>query len=498
MIHLILQVLGNSDILVDGQEGYQQLKGCYNLEDIEQKAEWNDEVFLNQLDRVNFPLIQKFLNSHQNSHPPDTEILFGIILTDQVRWMQQRGDTGEEWDKVVTSDGIWWQNILSKWCLQQNINYYPILLDVKPEIPYGVADWEGMAATVDTLFDDFLVVQENSIYFQPQESEKIQVDKILIQHSSGTPALSSALYLWGIEQKLAGVNIEFVYISEQEVDCPPHSGEHWQWRLKVPQILQLLEIQDFSGALKLLDKHHPKYQQLADSLLFLDKSVSLNLEGRNLEGKDSIIERVSIALWSEKAFRDRSQWMHWYLRIAGALELALFVLVEQQSQGNYQWKKHKLICVDGTKKVEVNRCPISSIVNQLLTAGEFDYLPFANSSDPPTKLLVSPITDSQWSDFKKFYLDNWELEENPQQALGFTSARNQLYHNLIGDRIDHLLDDQTRKLHNQVDHPEHPSQIAVNWLNYIIQLAGLSAQVEAKSKVYRDRVSEIVKNLHES
>ncbi len=38
MTNLILQVLGNSDIVVDGQEGSQQLDNRFSLEDIQQRA----------------------------------------------------------------------------------------------------------------------------------------------------------------------------------------------------------------------------------------------------------------------------------------------------------------------------------------------------------------------------------------------------------------------------------------------------------------------------
>ncbi len=45
------------------------------------------------------------------------------------------------------------------------------------------------------------------------------------------------------------------------------------------------------------------------------------------------------AVWSEKAFRERGQWMQWYLRIAGAFELAIACLVEYQGGNNYRWER---------------------------------------------------------------------------------------------------------------------------------------------------------------
>jgi hypothetical protein len=486
MTHLILQVLGNSDILVDGEEGFNQLLNIYSLEDIKQKAAWNDEDLIPDLDKVDFPLIKKL----SYNQPSDT--VFAFILTNQVRWMQKQNISGEGWNKFVALDGIWWQNILVAWCEQQNLKQYPIVLDVDPEIRYGVADWEGMADAVDSLLAlYFNIVENNLIYFQPNESEKIQLEKIIVQHSSGTPALSGALYLWGVEKKLAiGDKIEFAYISEQEVNCTTHSGKHWQWRLKDPQIRELLKIQDFSGALRLLDSQHQNYQQLKDYLESLDKSVSLNLEGNSLQGRDSVIERISIAIWSEKAFRDRNQWMHWYLRIAGALELALLLLVETQGNGNYLWYERKLIFKNDKKNGEITKCSISKIVNELLIKGNL----VIEGKLEDVYFTANPVVDNDWQDFKKFYIDNWRLEKTPQQPLGFITLRNWLYHSLIGDSIDQLLDQKTQEL-KEVAHPDHPSQIAVNWLNYIIGLAGISAEVEQRAEVYHNRVSEIIKRL---
>ncbi|KAB8320675.1 hypothetical protein SD81_003675 [Tolypothrix campylonemoides VB511288] len=552
MAHLILQVLGKSDVLCDGREGFHQLLDIYSLEEIKQKAAWNDEDLIPNLDRVDFPLIKKL----RDSIPSDSDTVFAFILTNQVKWMQQRNDSGEGWNTFVTSDGIWWQNILAAWCEQQNLKHYPIVLDVPPEVNYGVADWEGMADAVDSLLARYFnIVENNLIYFQPNESEKIQLEKIIVQHSSGTPALSGALYLWGVEKKLAvGDKIEFAYISEQDINCTPHSGKHWQWRLKDPQIRELLKIQDFSGALKLLDSQHPNYQQLKNNLEFLDKSVSLNLtdfsrhlekrtqnltpqppsllgkgenlkplkkqerglergltdpvksqlnlEGRSLGDRESIIERISIAVWSEKAFRDRSQWMHWYLRIAGALELALLLLVETQGNGDYQWHERKLIFKNDKKNGKISKCKIKDIVTELLSKGTFTAKKgelegdcTANKGEFKGNFTANPVTAQKWQDFKNFYLHDWSLEENPQQRLGFVTLRNSLYHSLIGDSIDELLDQKTKVLNNNVTDPDHPSQIAVNWLNYIIELAGVSLEVDTRAKVYSDCVSEIMNQL---
>ena len=70
-----------------------------------------------------------------------------------------------------------------------------------------------MARSINQTLNKIIQFQEDSLIFQPDSSNSVKVDKIIIQHSSGTPALSSSLYLWGIEQKLAHRAIEFVYIS---------------------------------------------------------------------------------------------------------------------------------------------------------------------------------------------------------------------------------------------------------------------------------------------
>ncbi|MCL1474264.1 hypothetical protein [Argonema antarcticum] len=483
MTNLIVQVLGNSDVEVDGEDGLKKLEQLYSLEEIQEQARWNDRDFIEQLNRVSFPLVQKLYDNLST----DTDILFAFILTDQIRWTQNHNGTAELWSSVVTLDGIWWKNILLAWCRNKNIGCYPIRLNVEPNVPNGAADWEGMAEAIDPLLDKYIVFENNSIYFTPEEGDKIPIEKIIVQHSSGTPALSGALYLWGIEQKLAGKNIDFVYISEQEADCPIHPGKHWQWRLKVPQIRELLEIQDFSGALKLLDSLHPRYQELVESLSFLDRSVSLNLEGRNLEGKESIIERVSIALWSEKAFRDRSQWMHWYLRMAGSFELALYLLLEKQGNNNYQWENKKLIFRGDKDTGDIAKSGIANVVAKLLTTGELIYSFYHK---PPTTFDSQPINDSNWEQFNSFYLNKWL--QTKKECYGFNSLRNELFHNLRGDFIDKLLDEKTKKINGKVDHKEHPSQVAVDWLEYIIGLADLADEVKNRSNKYRDRISQIL------
>ena len=49
MTYLILQVLGNSDVEVDGEEGLKKLEQLYSLEEIQEQAQWNDRDFIEQL-----------------------------------------------------------------------------------------------------------------------------------------------------------------------------------------------------------------------------------------------------------------------------------------------------------------------------------------------------------------------------------------------------------------------------------------------------------------
>ncbi|MCT7977601.1 hypothetical protein [Laspinema olomoucense] len=512
MVSLILQVLGNSDIYVDNNWGIHTLSPSYTLEDILDKAECNKDLLL-EINRVDFPIIRRILESplvteaSEDSSGP----LWCFVLTDQRQWQSQRNDS-EGWN-VVAADGIWWQDILGKWCEDHNIPCYFLPLEIDAAVANGAADWEGMAQKIEQVFTKLITVDEkNQLYFHPQEGEPSPIDKITVQHSSGTPALSGALYLWGIEGKLAGLPIDFVYVSEQELECEPHSGIHWQWHLKVPQIRELLKIQDFSGALQILKSHHhatttaltpsaaaiplKNYAKLVDDLEQLDRAVSLNLTGRTgLTGREGIIERVAIALWSEQAFRERSQWMHWYLRVAGAFELVIFLLVEKQGKGKYEWRGIKFM--DPSQRLEINRAPISQIM-QCLNGTKSELELFGNSYPFP---LDSMALQPNWSQFEQFYVrtnaqqDGWTLTAVPQgNCLGFTQIRNKLYHSLLGDIIDKELNQRTLDL-GKFDRPEHPAQVAVNWLNYIISLAGLTEEVQNRADTYRQLVGEIEENL---
>ncbi|MBK4732282.1 hypothetical protein JJD41_20780 [Oxynema sp. CENA135] len=492
MTTLIVQVLGNSDIQVDGAPGCNTLSNSYCLEDIEEKAAINEEELIEDIDRVNFPLIKKLSESPivqaESSSPP----LFCFLLTDQRQWQSQRNETGEGWNQVVALDGIWWQKILGKWCETHDIQHSLVTLTIDPSVENGVADWDGMAQTIERFFASLIRFEENGIFFQPQQGESIPVEKITVQHSSGTPALNGALYLWGIERKLTRKQIDFVYISEQQLVCEPHSGTHWQWHLKVPQIRELLKIQDFSGALQILQSHPHSIEEIETKLQELDRAVSLNLTGRSLTGREGIIERVAIAVWSETAFRDRSQWMHWYLRVAGAFELVIMLLVEQQGNGDYEWEGRNLICKAGNVE-SVGSLGIVKIVCSLLSKGKIK-LRKEKDDDPDLFVKATKIQKSEkWSSFKKFYCNNWQINENINVG-GFTNLRNELYHSLLGDIIDKELNERTLELGSVTDDEKHPAQVAVDYLHDIIDLAGLKDEVKERA----DRYSQIVRYIEEN
>jgi hypothetical protein len=107
---------------------------------------------------------------------------------------------------------------------------------------------------------------------------------------------------------------------------------------------------------------------------------------------------------------------------------------------------------------------------------------------------VTPLSSSsEWKQFQKFYCQQgWRL--NTSTYKSFLDLRNELYHALQGDSIDQKLDKQTEVL-GSVTHPDHPSEFAVGQLRYIIQLAGLSSQVQHRVQHYETMVEAIKGSL---
>ena len=490
MAKLFLQILGNSDVVVDSQPGVERLRG-YTLEEVQEWAQMNNDELRNDIERIDFPLLKTVHEKHQNS-----EIYFGILLTDQKPWLEKQNMSPDAWNDFIASDGIWWKNLLSAWCQQKEIPFYPIHLEIPSQIEKGAADWEGMATLVKETLRDVIQFQEDSMQFLPNPETPLAIDEIIIQHSSGTPATSGALYLWGIEQKLAGKKVEFVYISRQDSAYNAHPSDQWQWRFKIPQIQQLFTIQDFAGALELLSDY-PKSQFKKD-VRYLDRATSFNLEqlsdiDRSPKGK--VIERIAIALWSEKAFRQRGQWMHWYLRVAGAFELAILCLVEKQGRDRFQWQddknnKTKSELIDKKNNDLSFRFSIYKTVTQLLETGyEED-----NYKGQLIQYRVTPVkTDQNWINFRKFYTEtDWQLSQNFR--TDFLGIRNELYHALQGDKIDDILDKKTEVL-TSTFHSEHPAEIAIQQLHYIVNIAGIDESVQKRIENYQTRVQSVKEQL---
>lgn len=477
---LILQILGNTDICVESKSGSERLfKDCTNYDSIERQIIGDRQKYETNKLSIRFPLIEQL----RSKKSPEEEYIFCIILTDQTEWIKaHRGNIDE--CIIGCSDGHWWKDILTIWSTRISTNIHPIHLKVDSQIKNGVADWDGMAKLLNVILDEKICLGNKQISF-----DEMIFDKIIIQHSSGTPALSSALYLWGIEKKLAGINVEFTYLSPKgrnsDSESTIHDGSHWQWRLKVPQIRQLLEIQDFAGAHVLMKDEQHVSQEVKEDLALLDRAISLNIKGSSAASpKDEVIERISIALWSERAFRGRHQWTQWYMRIVGGLELALLCLVEHRGvSGSYVWKKkgsNRIYLEHTADSKECSLIGISNVVKKLLTHGEY--------KEGNIEYKVHKMDTPDWKKFKRFYCDNWI------DSRGFITLRNNLYHSLMGDDIDEFLDAQTNHL-GSVNHERHPSRIVVDHLIYIIDQAQLKAKVDIKVCEYQQKVEEIERLL---
>ena len=104
-----------------------------------------------------------------------------------------------------------------------------------------------------------------------------------------------------------------------------------------------------------------------------------------------------------------------------------------------------------------------------------------------------PVGDTRWHDFVGFYCDRqrgWKLSDRSQYP--FVEIRNNLYHVLAGDKLDGLLDGYPQQL---CIHPQHPSQIAVGYLHYVIEVAGLKDAVQGRVTFYRNQVQQVQEGL---
>ena len=195
--------------------------------------------------------------------------------------------------------------------------------------------------------------------------------------------------------------------------------------------------------------------------------------------------------------------MHWYLRVAGAFELAIKCLVQRRARYWYYWRidrqdntKTELFyySTDKTKEIKKVRfqLPMKEVVSNLLINGE--------SYDSKQKInykLKKVINSENWRKFKNFYCPNdeargWQL--NNDFSTGFLYIRNNLYHALQGDRIDNILDNRASKL-GSTNHDNYPAKIAIQYLHYVVRVAGISQPVQERINRYQDCVQDVKEQL---
>jgi hypothetical protein len=501
---LVTQILGNSDVSIGGEKAADILKkySCSSEEDLEYCRQEIEQETSENFSRVNFPLIQ-LLNSSIQKKYSDDKITFCIILTNQRKWIKERHqDNPDIWREFAASDGIIWLNILGCWCQENNIDYITLELELDGSVPLGVSNWENISPLITELLNDQFISKNNNLH---NKTSNQSIDQIIIQHSSGTPALCSALYLWGIEKRLDRKNIDFVYISRESVNfgsdsCCFHNGSHWQWRLLVPQISELLELQDFFGAQELVSESvFSNAKSLKKDLRKLDRIVSFNLIDikENLSLDEQVIERIAIALWSEKGFRERGQWMQWILRMTGAFELTCNHYLAMQD--NWFWQEKRVGISIWHKDILENAnffIPISLLVKQLLDNGEFNARYTLNSQEKYLTVKCQSIRHQKWRDFTYFYCDHgWRISN--QYNLSFSQVRNDLYHNLMGDKLDQILDSKTDefKSNGGAFNENHPAQIAVQRLRDLLEITNLWDEVDQRVKGYQSQVKSVKEAL---
>lgn len=494
--HLVLQVLGTSDVY-DGEKSlYEHLGEAHGLNNIEGKLK---KIY--EKSKITLPLIEKviqkfYTEENQDNNLEKPQFIFGIILSDQKEWSTSAEDQG--WNKsdlwsLVAKDGVWHQEFLEQWFENKNIPYYCLPLKVQSHSPYGVADWPQMTKDLERLLSQRIKKEKDKFKFtinpENKESPEIGIDEIIIQHSSGTPALTSALYLWGIKQKLGenytdithNNSVKFVYLPELKEDCKVHDGKYWQWHLRLPIVKELIGLQDFSGALKLIE-NAPKdlianLDSIKKELEYLDSSVSLNLvKQAEIENKKArqdrydVLERIAIALWSEKSFRDRAHWLHWYLRLAGIFDFALLLLVEKQANFS-KWEGQLLKIsqedVRDFSQVKEIKNGLRDLVEKHLTG---------QKENPK----VTPVEDQEG--LRKFI----DFYYGTESKKGFYDLRNELYHRLMGDLISEMFASKE----SQENHPSYADE-ALDHLRYILRLAGVSEDIEERKKAYRERVQHL-------
>lgn len=499
--NLVVQVLGNSDVNLNGKKAADELKTweCSGKEELQEIRETIEVHYRDNIGKLDFPMV-RLLNQKIQERDKDAKITFCFLLTNQEKWLKElHNDNPDMWREFGHTDGSIWRNLLEKWCSVNQIDCIFLDLELDSQVKNGVADWEEIAPKITELLNRKFLSQEANLYNNINNS---QIDNLVIQHSSGTPALCSALYLWGIEQKLANQNVEFIYISRESVNRNEdslnfHKGSHWQGRLVAPQIKQLLELQDFSGACSLVNSSVFKNaKDLQKKLKKLDRLISFNLIDikHDISLNEQVIERIAIALWSEEGFRQRGQWMHWILRMSGAFELVCNHYLAQ-TQSNWYWQEKEIGISIWHQDIPSDAhfyISITQLVKKLLTKGEWQGEYKSNERPYSIKLKCEQIRNYQWHEFVDFYCGKgWQVSKNLK--LAFSEIRNALYHNLMGDKLDQALDAKTNDLafYGGVSNENHPAQVAVQQLRTLLEITNLWEVVDTKVKKYQSDVKSL-------
>ncbi len=209
-----------------------------------------------------------------------------------------------------------------------------------------------------------------------------------------------------------------------------------------------------------------------------------------------MVERIAIGCWSEKGFRERGQWMHWILRVAGVFELLIKMVLIHQGDGNYIWvtKDNGFVELFFQDRSSQEQVPVRAAITDLargLSSGTFD----GKRKGMPFTYTLEPIQDNaELMSFQRFYCNGEEWELSSKIHIRFAEIRNSLYHSLQGDIIDQLLDQKTQVYQSPFD-PKHPAQVAIKHIQCLIQLAGIKQQIDQRVEHYQQRVREIEESL---
>ncbi|WLT40406.1 hypothetical protein NON20_24295 (plasmid) [Synechocystis sp. B12] len=256
----------------------------------------------------------------------------------------------------------------------------------------------------------------------------------------------------------------------------------------------MLDLQDFSGARELTsDTAFSNAQYIRKELNKLDKLISFNLTEikHDLSLDEQIIERIAIALWSEKGYRQRGKWMSWITTMAGAFELACNHYLT--TQDDWFWQEKEITVSLGNELISKDKhffIPIGKLVESLLTSGEFSY----KDNDKEIRLKCRKISHPKWLSFVYFYCNKgWKVSN--KHSLSFSHVRNDLYHSLMGDKLDSILDSKTELYPDGVFNKDHPGQVAVQQLRSLLEITNLWETVNEKVKKYQFAVRSIKEAL---